>query len=234
MSISSVASVDSIFQGLSNIQSQLDLETKRLSNKTALDAKQAKMKVQGFEKTVNKSSLDNAIGATDIGMLVKNQSRLNGYGALTERDKVDYVSFKAITGSETKLGIVADDGLKFRLLSKAGKEIANSDPESDGFKNWDKVTNGELKLNAGEYRIEITRTEKPEKGKKAQNYAVQVSQGLYTKDFDTIIKQPKAGQILPGVSVSQSIIDLGTMLTSQTYATGGTGTQKLISGLYGG
>lgn len=226
MSISSVVNVNNIFN---QIQVQLEKEQQKLDNKKAMDAKQAKIDVQGFEKTVNKSSLNSAALATDIGVLVKDQSRLNGYGALKKNDSADYLSFKVVTGGETKFGAVADEGVRFRILTRSGVEVANSDPKSKTFENWKNLANGEQKLSVGEYRIEITKDRNIKSDKDALNYAVQVSQGVYRKDYDTIVKQPKAGEIVPGLSLSQTTVNLSNMLLSQSYASGTSGSQKLMS-----
>lgn len=206
------------------------------SNKKA-DA-QAKLTVQTFEKQVRKSPYTTTSAATDIGTLIKDTTRLNAYSNLPKGDTGDIYRFKTQGSGEIQLGIVSDPGLRFQVVTRFGGVVADS-KEGTGISNdkFKSLQNGELKLPAGEYFIKVTHapgTARDEKGKviENKNYALQLSMGLYKRDYDTVAQQPQAGDGLP--QQSQSQIELQAMLQTQLYTDFGlSGTQKLSNALLG-
>ena len=82
--------------------------------------------------------------------------------------------------------------------------------------------------------IKVTRTGNTEK-KDAQNYALQIQAGTYKRDFDTIAREPRAGDGVP--RLSQATLDLGSMLTSASSFVSslppiGTSATSKLSGLF--
>ncbi len=192
---------------------------------------QAIGEVQTFEKSVNKSVLATTGGATDIGVLVKNSTRLNVASTLAPNDKVDFFKFKVITKGEMTLGQVGDDGVRVQLMNRLGRVMADSDPKSgDGYDAFKKLQAGNMTVDKGDYTLRVTR-EKGQSDKDPKNYAMQVVMGNYSKDYDTVAKQPAKGDTgLTLTTGQQATLDglnsaIGTM---NSIPTGQTGTQKLM------
>lgn len=187
--------------------------------------------VTTYEKTVNKSSMTTAGYATDIGVLAKNTTRLNVVSNLAAKDSVDFYKFKVVSKGEVTLGQVGDEGLRVQLMSKLGVVIADSNADQ-GSKHeaFRKLQTGELSLDRGDYTLRVTR-EKDVPASESKNYAFQLVQGTYTKDYDTVAKQPKAGDSPFQMSEAQQAMLSGlnsALQNLQSIPTGQTGTQKLM------
>ncbi|MBP2297667.1 hypothetical protein [Azospirillum picis] len=223
---------DDALSGVNSMVSSLNA-----SIKNAVDAiqrsqsNQAIGEVQDFSKTVKKSPLTTAGSATDIGMVTKNVSRLNVASSLAANDKVDFYKFKATTKGELTMGQVGDDGVRVQLMNKYGRVMADSNKDSgDDYAAFKKLQAGNLTIDKGDYTIRVTR-DKGQSDKDPKNYALQVVMGNYSKDYDTVAKQPAKGDT--GLTLStgqQAMLDglnnaIGTM---NSIPTGQTGTQKLM------
>ena len=134
--------------------------------------------------------------------------------------------------------LVADPGLRVEIVTRFGGVVADSAATvGKNFDNFKALTEGNLKLPAGEYFLKVTHakgTARDEKGKVVEdkNYAMQLSMGVYRRDYDTVAQQPQAGDGIP--QQSQSQIELMTMLQTQSYTDFGlSGTQKLSNALLG-
>ncbi|ALG74108.1 hypothetical protein VY88_18665 [Azospirillum thiophilum] len=192
---------------------------------------QAIGEVQTFEKSVNKSALTTTGGATDIGVLAKNATRLNVASTLAPNDKVDFYKFKVTTKGEMTLGQVGDDGVRVQLMNRLGRVMADSDPKAgDEYDSFKKLQAGNLTVDKGDYTLRVTR-DKGQSDKDPKNYAMQVVMGNYSKDYDTVAKQPAKGSTgLTLTTGQQATLDglnsaIGTM---NSIPTGQTGTQKLM------
>ncbi|WP_372400475.1 hypothetical protein ABMY26_33185 [Azospirillum sp. HJ39] len=192
---------------------------------------QAIGEVQTFEKSVNKSALTTTGGATDIGVLAKNATRLNVASTLAANDKVDFYKFKVTTKGEMTLGQVGDDGVRVQLMNRLGRVMADSDPKAgDEYDSFKKLQAGNLTVDKGDYTLRVTR-DKGQSDKDPKNYAMQVVMGNYSKDYDTVAKQPAKGDTgLTLTTGQQATLDglnsaIGTM---NSIPTGQTGTQKLM------
>jgi len=196
--------------GLANIAKQLEEEQKKLAEQAK--ANQApKEEVQAFQKEVRKSPFATTGGATDVGVLIRDQTRLNVFSSLKKSDSVDHYKFRNQLPSNVTLGMLGDKELRVQLVSKHGAVLADSDPKSSRYKDYEKAQQGELKLPAGEYLVKVTRTGNTEK-KETQNYAIQISAGKFTKDYDTVAREPRPGDGVPQQSSAQ--LNLQGMLTS--------------------
>jgi len=186
---------------------------------------QQTLTVAEFEKETNDVKIDNNMTARDIGVLRKNDSRLNLFSALSTGDAVDVFRFKVATTGNVKLGsLIADptDKALFRvqIFSKSsGQLIADQDPNAgDAYKAYQKLEAGTLELNQGDYVMRISRLggQDPQSKNEIQ-YAVQLTQGVYKNDYDTIEQ---------GTSADQDAYGFATSL--------GAGTDNLISSLSSG
>lgn len=189
--LSSLADIGSMAQSL---QKSIDAAVKRVQDQAAKSNDSgANGKVQEYEQTVNKSAYNTAPFATNIGTLIKDTSRLNVFSSLAANDPADFYKFNVPTKGEVTLGRVGDSTVRIQLLDRQGKVIADSNKDSgsanDAFKKLEK---GELTLDKGDYTVRMAR-EPGVPVKDAQNYGLQLRMGSYSKDYDTIAKQPAKG-----------------------------------------
>lgn len=191
--------------------------------------------IQNFQKTNTKSALNSQAGATDIGLLRPDQTRLNAFSTLDKTDKVDFVKFRVQQGGQLKLGALGSQTLRFQLMTQGGVVIADNDPKADKSlrDTFDKLGAGALDTKAGVYLVKISRrSDAPAPGAKGTNYSVQLSMGGYTQDYDTILKAPAAGTdpFAPPDSVNKLTTMLSDMMTTTTNlpAIGTSATDKLL------
>ncbi|CAO3411133.1 hypothetical protein [Azospirillum largimobile] len=189
VSLSSYADVGSMAQSL---QQSIDAAVKRVQQQASGNGG-ATGKVQEYEQTVNKSALNAAPFATGIGTLVKDTSRLNVFSSLASNDPADFYKFNVTTSGAVTLGTVGDAGVRLQLMDRGGKIIADSNKDAGAtYDAFQKLKSGQLTLEKGDYTMRIAR-EKDVPVKDAKNYGVQLRMGNYSKDYDTIAKQPAKG-----------------------------------------
>ena len=225
MADDALSSVSSMVSGLNaSIKYAVEAIRKSQSNQAVGD-------VQEFSKTVRKSALTSTAGATDIGVLAKNTTRLNVASTLAANDKVDFYKFKVTTKGEMTMGQVGDDGVRVQLMNRLGRVMADSDPKSgDNYDSFKKLQAGNLTVDKGDYTLRITR-DKGQSDKDPKNYALQVVMGNYSKDYDTVAQAPAKGDTgLALTTGQQATLDgLNSAIGSlNSIPTGQTGTQKLM------
>lgn len=177
--------------------------------------------VKEFEKNTNDVRIDNNMTARDIGVLRKNNSRLNLFSALTKGDAVDVFRFRINTTSATKLGtLIADPEVKnmFRvqIFSKStGKLLVDNDPSAgDAYARYTVLTEGRLEMKQGDYYMRISRMPGADNAlKKEIQYAVQLTQGTYVNDYDTIERGTSSSQDKFGFSTSLGVRTEGLIST---------------------
>lgn len=215
-----------------------------------LQADQAKIKnVQNFQKQTNDVQIDNRMTARDVGTLRYNDSRLNVFSSLSKGDAVDFFSFKVASKENTKFSVLTADQneeqqIRFQIISSTGTVVADSDPSSgDAKKTYDQLKAGTYQLDPGKYAIRISRMDDSAANRNNEyNYAIQLSQGTYKNDYDTIEKgQVKGadpfgfaanssldtltGSLGSAVSMLQSLPPIGTSATDKLSG-------ALLSGLF--
>lgn len=219
-----VSTVSSLVSGLN---SSIDAAVKRLQAQQTTTA----ANIKEYQKTVNKSSSNLAMFATDIGILAKGTTRLNVVSNLASKDSVDFYKFRLTSKSEVGMGQVSDPGLRVQVQTKLGVVVADSDKTAgENYDAFKKLAAGELTLDRGDYTVRVSRVS-GDNGKGDKNYALQLTTGSYTQDYDTVAKQPKAGdspwQLSTAQQASIDAISSGmSNLSSISY--GQTGTQKLM------
>lgn len=163
----------------------------------ALDqqAQQSNIKTQDFQKNTNDVQIDNRMTARNVGILQQNTSRLNVFSALDKNDAADFFTFTVSTTAQTKLGTLTDNqtddqDVRIQVLSSNGQVVADSSPDAgDAKKAYDQLNAGTYTLQKGKYVIRVTRMDDSKTNQQnAFNYAIQLSQGLYKNDYDTIEK----------------------------------------------
>lgn len=205
-------------------------------------------KVASFEKETNDVAIDSNMTARDIGILRKNDSRLNLFSALTKGDQVDVFKFRVTNTGNTKLGtLIADpedrELVRVQIFSKSsGVLIADQDPESgDAYDNFKALEAGAFELDQGDYAVRVSRM--PGKDSSAQNevqYAIQLTQGVYKNDYDTVEKGKSSSQDQYGYALSLgagtdalvSGLSAASSFISNLPAIGTTATSKLTGALY--
>lgn len=235
------SAISSTNKKLAEIEKQLaEFADQSVKSKKKSEA-QSKINVQTFEKEVRKSPFATTSSATDIGTLVKDTTRLNVYSAIKKDDKGDVYRFKVQGGGETQLGVLGDPGLRVQVVTRFGGVVADSkEGLGSTTNNYKALEKGELKLAPGEYFLKVMndgKTTKDAKGKvvESKNYALQLSQGVFRKDYDTVAQQPRAGDGVP--QQSQQQLDLQNMIqASASYISslppiGTSATSKLNSAL---
>ncbi|MBP2305723.1 hypothetical protein [Azospirillum melinis] len=225
MADDALSSVNSMVSSLNaSINSAVEAIKKSQSNQAVGDVKE-------YSKTVKKSALTTTAGATDIGVLAKNTTRLNVASTLAANDKVDFYKFKVTQKGEMTMGQVGDDGLRVQLMNKLGRVVADSDPKAgDDYKAFKQLQAGNLTVDKGDYTLRVTR-DKGQSDKDPKNYAMQLVMGNYSQDFDTVAKQPAKGDTGMALTTGQqaTLDGLNQAIGSMnSIPTGQTGTQKLM------
>lgn len=227
---------DNLNSLVSNLNQSITDAVSRLQAQQQAQASSAES-VEELRKDVRKSATNTAFQATDIGILARNTTRLNVISSLNADDPADFYKFKVTSSSETTLGQVGDEGLRVQVQSKLGVVVADSNKDAgDNYGNFQKLQRGELTLDRGDYVLRVSR-EKGESPKEAKNYAISLSQGSFTKDFDTVAKQPVKGESDLQLSTGTQAMLSGLTAASQNMAsipTGQTGTQKLLGSVFSG
>lgn len=204
--------------------------------------------VQEFQKQTNDVKIDNNMTARDIGILRRNDSRLNLFSQLSANDTVDVFKFKVTSTAFTKLGILIADPndkeqFRIQIFSRdSGGLIADNDSTSgDAYEAYQKLEAGSFELKQSDYIARVSRIPGKDVQKKDDiQYAVQLTQGIYKNDYDTIEKGYSESQDAFGFSISlaNNADQLLTQLTSASSfisslpPIGTSGTSKLTGALY--
>ena len=186
VSLSSYADVGSMAQSL---QQSIDAAVKRVQQQATGNGG-ATGKVQEYEQSVNKSAMNAAPFATSIGTLIKDTSRLNVFSSLASNDPADFYKFNVTTSGAVTLGTVGDAGVRLQLMDRGGKVVADSNKDAGAsYDAFQKLKSGQMTLDKGDYTLRVAR-DKDVPVKDAKSYGVQLRMGNYSKDYDTIAKQP--------------------------------------------
>jgi hypothetical protein len=162
-------------------------------------ANQSRLTVTDFRKDTNDVQIDNKMTARDIGTLKDHKSRLNLFSALSTKDAADVFRFKVSTTAPTKLGALladpANEGkLRIQVISKTtGRTVADNAPDAGDLKAaFDKLQDGTFELKRGDYVLRLSRQNGVDPTlKTSMSYALQLSQGTFTEDYDTVEQAKK-------------------------------------------
>ena len=193
-----------------------------INNQVAALQKQKSIQTQDFQKQTNDVQIDNRMTARDVGTLRENDSRLNVFSSLSKGDAADFFTFKVATSAQTRFSVLtANDGedknIRFQIINQtSGTVIADSDPSTgDAHDVYTQLQNGSYNMQAGSYIMRITRMDDSVSNQNTEyNYAVQLTQGTYTKDFDTVEKEAQAGADPFGLGANNSLDTLTASLGS--------------------
>ncbi len=211
-----------------SLQSSIDAAMKRVQEqaKQATDAKPSG-EVQEYEQTVRKSALNASAFSTNVGTLVKDTSRLNVLSSLAANDPADFYKFSVTTAGEAALGRVGDTGVRVQLMDKQGKIIADSNTDAGAtYDAYKKFEAGNLTLDRGDYTLRVSR-DKGVPAKDEKNYGLQLRMGDYSKDYDTIAKQPAKGDT--AIQTTPQLQRLTALLTGDS-STASSGALGILTG----
>ncbi|MCC7427837.1 MAG: hypothetical protein IT557_13085 [Alphaproteobacteria bacterium] len=162
--------------------------------------------VQGFRKDTRDVAFDNAANARDIGILIRNDSRLNVVSSLARGDAVDVFRFRVATAGALRLGQIGDAAVRVQILTRAGVLVADNAPSAEArhqarfaaFRSEpppDGIEPGSNRIETGEYVLRISRIEGGAGATEAKprNYAIQLGMGGYRRDFDTVERNRAPG-----------------------------------------
>lgn len=197
--------------------------------------------VENFRRDVRKSPFNTIASATDIGMLIKDESRLNAISALTKSDPVDFYKVRLTSDGQLGLGALGDDQVRVQLLTRNGAVIADNDEKAadqSSLDNYDKLKQGRFDIEKGIYVLRVSRKTGIDPTS-VQNYAVQLTMGDYTKDYDTVAK-PANAMDRYGPTTPEATQNLFNMLNNGATALNNLGpigqpaSSKLLGALYSG
>lgn len=201
---------------------RIEREVKRIQQQ--LDVKNSGAEVQEFQKDSRDVKVDTNATARDIGRLQENTNRLNLFSALSEGDSVDVYRFKVVTTAKTTIGVLnesleAEGAVRFQVFSKStGRLIADSGEDAGETRtNWEALRDGTFELNSGEYVLRVSRTSNVGAERNVErSYALQISQGLYKNDYDTIERAARDTDdpYGAGTGVSEATTSLTTSIAS--------------------
>ncbi len=220
--MATIPSTTSTTTNASSELSRIEREVKRIQQQ--LDLKNSGVEVQEFQKDSRDVKMDNNATARDIGRLQENTSRLNLFSSLsTNGDTVDVYRFKVITTAKTTIGVLNESQdmegkVRFQVFNKAtGRIIADSAEDAGEAKtNWEALRDGNFELNSGDYVLRVSRTNNVGPDRNAEfSYALQLSQGSYKSDYDTIERAARdTDDPFGGAGVSEATTSLTSSLAS--------------------
>jgi hypothetical protein len=188
VSSSTTSAADAATAQLAQIQRDLN----RLQQQQA--QRNSGNKVQEFEKDTRDVKVESSITARNIGTLKKNATRLNVFSSLSSGDSVDGFQFRVNEKTATTFSILnatpEDEGkLHYQIYYKStGRILADSDPKSGAANTvFQALQDGTFEIEKGDYILRVSRTDNTGANRnKEYNYAVQLGQGLYSQDYDTV------------------------------------------------
>lgn len=220
-----MATISSSTPTASNATSELtriEREVKRIQQQ--LDLKNSGAEVQEFQKDSRDIKIDNNATARDIGRLQENTSRLNLFSSLSAtNDSVDVYRFKVITTAKTTIGVLnesqdSEGKLRFQVFNKAtGRIVADSAEDAGEAKtNWEALRDGNFELSSGDYVMRVSRTNNVGPDRTTEfSYALQLSQGSYKNDYDTIERAARdTDDPFGGAGVSEATTNLTSSIAN--------------------
>jgi len=217
VSSTSNSAADAAAQQLQQIQRDLN----RLQAQQA--QKDSGNQVQEFEKDTRDVKVESSATARNIGVLQKNKTRLNVFSSLSSGDRVDGFQFRVTDKTATTFSILNaseddKDKLHFQIYYKStGRILADSDPKSgDANTVFEALQDGTFEMEKGDYILRVSRADNTGMSRNTEyNYAVQLTQGVYSRDYDTIERAARDTDDPYGIgNVSEATTNLTSSLAS--------------------
>ena len=179
--------------------------------------------MQEFQKDTRDVRFENNVTARNIGVLKKDQTRINVFSSLSSGDAVDGFQFRVTSKTATTFSVLNatkedEEQLRFQVYYKSsGRLLADSDPKAGAANTvYQAMRDGIFEMETGDYVLRVSRTHGAgADGKKEYSYAIQLSQGLYSQDYDTIERAARATDDPYGVAnVSEATTNLTSSIAS--------------------
>ena len=200
---------------------RIEREVKRIQQQLA--QKNSGRTVQEFQKDTRDVRFENNVTARNIGVLKKDQTRINVFSSLSSGDAVDGFQFRVTSKTATTFSVLNatkedEEQLRFQVYYKSsGRLLADSDPKAGAANTvYQAMRDGIFEMETGDYVLRVSRTHGAgADGKKEYSYAIQLSQGLYSQDYDTIERAARATDDPYGVAnVSEATTNLTSSIAS--------------------
>ena len=215
-----MATTSSSTSGTSNASSELqriEREVKRIQQQLA--QKNSGKTVQEFQKETRDVKFESSATARNIGVLRKDQTRLNVFSSLSSGDSVDGFQFRVTAKTATTFSVLNaskedEDKLRYQIYYKSsGRLLADSDAKAGAAHTvYEAMRDGTFEIETGDYILRVTRTDNNGSARnKEYSYAIQLSQGLYSQDYDTIERAARSTDDPYGIG---NVSDATTSLTS--------------------
>ncbi len=171
---------------------RIEREVKRIQQQLA--QKNSGRTVQEFQKNTRDVKFESTATARNIGVLKKDQTRLNLFSSLSAGDAVDGFQFRVTSKTATTLSILnatqeEEAKLRFQVYYKStGRLLADSDDKAGAAHTvYEAMRDGKFEMETGDYILRVSRADDTgNERNKEYSYAIQLSQGLYSQDYDTI------------------------------------------------
>jgi len=237
--MATVSSSTSATESASAELQRIEREVKRIQQ---LQAQKASGKtVEEFQKDTRDVKFESSATARKIGVLKKNETRLNVFSSLSSGDAVDGFQFRVTTKTATTFSVLNasqedETKLRFQIYYKStGRILADSDAKAGAAHTvYEAMRDGRFEIETGDYILRVSRADNTGSERtKEYSYAIQLSQGLYSRDYDTIERAARdtddpygignvseatttlTSSIASSVSFIQSLPRLGTSATDK-------------------
>jgi hypothetical protein len=200
---------------------RIEREVKRIQQQLA--QKNSGKNVQEFQKDTRDVKFESTATARNIGLLKKDQTRLNVFSALSSGDAVDGFQFRVTSKTATTFSVLNaskedEDKLRFQIYYKSsGRLLADSDPKAGTAKTvYEAMRDGTFEMEQGDYILRVSRADNNGADRNKEfNYAIQLSQGLYSQDYDTIERPARSTDDPYGIgNVSEATTNLTSSIAS--------------------
>ena len=200
---------------------QLQRDLNRLQQQQAQAA--SGNQVQEFQKDTRDVKFESSATARNIGVLKQNTTRLNVFSSLDSGDAVDGFQFRVTSKTATTFSILNaseedKDKLRFQIYYKStGRVLADSDPKAGSANTvFEALQDGTFEMEEGDYILRVSRADNTGAERNTQySYALQMSQGVYSQDYDTIERAARATDDPYGVAnVSEATTNLTSSIAS--------------------
>jgi hypothetical protein len=214
--VATASSTSSAANASSELQ-RIEREVRRIQQQLA--QKNSGRTVQEFQKDTRDVKFESSATARHIGVLRRDQTRLNVFSALSAGDSVDGFQFRVTTKTATAFNVLNatqedEEKLRFQIYYKStGRLLADSNDKAGAAHTvYQAMRDGIFEMETGDYILRVSRADNTgAERNKEYSYAIQLSQGLYSQDYDTVERAARATDDPYGIG---TVSDATTTLTS--------------------
>lgn len=181
--------------------------------------KAAEGQVYSYSKQTRDIVGETIASARDIGLLRKNETRLNVVSALTKGDKVDHYKFRLQAAGQIGLGYSLNTGdkpIRIELLDQNSRRVLADSAAKDGDlqKAYNDLLAGEYDAKQGSYVVRVTREDVTDTTSNS-SYILQLTAGTtYKADYD-LTERPASNQTFARLQPASQISSILNTSTGQ-------------------